>query len=210
VPKHPAASAHGASAAVTVASGSFEAGDGHHVAESRRCRLRRVRRLRVDRGITAQVSRVSHKPTGGGKIAHGFRLLVRMSVIVLAGAAGIALVSALAAPAASHANRLTVRTGPGLKIKLTRAGREVDYLRRGRHTIMIRDTSRSHNVALTKWDRYPRGSRRVLSSLAFVGTKAVTATLTPGLWTVSCLHHSSPSPYAGDVDDGMVDSFQVE
>ena len=138
-------------------------------------------------------------------------MIGRLSLSVIAGVAAVALTSALAAPAASDASRLSVRTGPDLKIKLTRSGREVDYLRRGRHTITIRDTSRSHNVALTSWDRYVRrGPRKVLTSPAFVGTKTVTVTLTPGLWTVSCLRHSSPSPYGSTVDEGMVDPFRVE
>jgi hypothetical protein len=138
-------------------------------------------------------------------------MLFRLSVIGLAGAVGIALVSALAAPAASDANRLTIRTGPGLEIKLTRAGREVDYLRPGRHAITIRDTSRSHNVALTSWDRHVRrGPRKVLTSFAFVGAKTVTVMLRSGLYTVSCLRHSSPCPFSTCVDRGMVDSFRVE
>jgi hypothetical protein len=131
--------------------------------------------------------------------------------------AAIALTSAFAAPAASEANRLFVRTGPGLKIELrNRAGREVDYLRRGKHTIAIRDTSRSHNVVLTRWNpipgdwRWRRGPQRVVTSFAFVGTKTVTVTLTPGRYTVSCLRHSSGSPFAGSEKPGMSDPFLVE
>ena len=141
----------------------------------------------------------------------------RLSLIVIAGVAAIALTSAFAAPAARDANRLTVRTGPGLKIKLTRAGREVDYLRPGTHAITIRDTSRSHNVALTRLTGFKRGGGghdrdppKVLTSFAFVGTKTVTVMLQPGLHTVSCLRHSSAGPFSNCVDRGMVEPFRVE
>jgi hypothetical protein len=138
-------------------------------------------------------------------------MIGRLSLIVVAGVAAVALASALAAPAASDAKRLTVKTEPGHKIKLRRAGREVDYLRRGRHTITIRDTSRSHNVALTSWDRYLNpGSRKALTSFAFVGTKTVTVMLRPGRYSVSCLRHSYPCPFSTCIDRGMVDPFLVE
>jgi hypothetical protein len=143
-------------------------------------------------------------------------MIGRPLLTAIAGVAAIALTSALGAPAASDANRLTVRTGPGKTIKLTRAGREVDYLQRGKHAITIRDTSRSHNVALTRLKAYPsvpgrnRYPPKVLTSYAFVGTKTVTVTLTPGLWTVSCLRHSHPGPHYHSPDEGMTDHFRVE
>jgi hypothetical protein len=52
----------------------------------------------------------------------------RLSLVAIAGAAAVALTSALAAPAASDANRLVIRTGPGFKMKLMRAGTEVDFV----------------------------------------------------------------------------------
>jgi hypothetical protein len=143
-------------------------------------------------------------------------MIGRLLLIALAGVAGTALTAALAAPAASDAKRLTVRTGPGKTIKLTRAGSEVDYLRPGRHAITIRDTSRSHNVALTRLKATPsvpgrnRYPPKVLTSFAFVGTKTVPVALTPGLWTVSCLRHSRPGSAYHEPDQGMTDPFRVE
>jgi hypothetical protein len=137
----------------------------------------------------------------------------RLLLIAIVGVAAIALTSALAAPAASDASRLAVRTGPGPKIKLTRAGREVDYLRPGRHAITIRDTSRSHNVVLTRWDPAyggVRASRNVLTSFAFVGTKTVSVMLRPGRYSFSCRRHSSRESCYDCIDEGMVDLIRVE
>jgi hypothetical protein len=135
----------------------------------------------------------------------------RLLLIAIAGVTATALTSVLGATAVNDAKRLVVRTGPGHEIKLTRGGTEVDYVRRGSRTITIRDTSRSHNVVLTSWDRYVRrGPQRVLTGFAFVGTKTVTVKLAPGLYTVSCQRHSSPCPFSSCVDRGMVDSFRVE
>jgi hypothetical protein len=140
-------------------------------------------------------------------------MAARLSLIASVGVAVIALTSAFAAPAASDAKRLTVRTGPDLTIRLTRAGREVDYLLRGRYTITIRDTSRSHNVALSRIlgpaQHGLRRSAQVLTSFAFVGTKTVTVRLRQGRYTVSCLRHSRPSRHAASPDEGMTDSFLV-
>ena len=141
-----------------------------------------------------------------------FNMVGRLSLIAMAGAAAIALTSALAAPAASDANRLTVRTGPDLKIELTRGGKEVDYLRRGRHTITIRDTSRAHNVMFFRCAYLQTGvppwapcrvdtSGSTLTTFAFVGTKTVSVRVRPGRYTLMCSRHGSR---------GMHDPFLVE
>ena len=141
-------------------------------------------------------------------------MIGRLLLIAIVGVAAIALVSALAAPAASDASRLSVRTGPDLKIKLTRSGREVDYLRRGRHTITIRDTSRSHNVALTRMEPWGGGTKavvqKVLTSFAFVGTKTVTVTLRARRYTVSCQRHNQGNLVDPTGCSGMCDPFLVE
>jgi plastocyanin len=125
----------------------------------------------------------------------------RLLLIAIVGVAAIALTSALAAPAASDARGLVIRTGPGFKMKLTRAGREVDYVRAGKQKITIHDTSRSHSVQLLLHGRrYPDTT---LSSLRFVGTKTVTVTFGAAgtRYNIVCRRHG---------DKGMHDSFITE
>jgi hypothetical protein len=114
----------------------------------------------------------------------------RLSVIAIAGAAAIGLTFVVAAPASTDATRLVGRTGPGFTITLKRAGKDVEWLRRGTYTITIRDTSRSHEFALYRLTNPPnRKAWRVLTSFAFVGTKTVTITLRPGTHTYMCRRH---------------------
>jgi hypothetical protein len=129
-------------------------------------------------------------------------MIWRLPLIAIAGAVAIALTSALAAPAVSDAKGLVIRTGPGFKMKLMRAGREVDYVGAGKHKITIRDTSRSHSVQLFEHpaQRFPGTT---LSSLRFVGTKTVTVTLGPAgtRYSIVCRRHGPK---------GMHDIFIVE
>jgi plastocyanin len=125
----------------------------------------------------------------------------RLSVIAIAGAAAVGLTFAVAAPASTDATRLVGRTGPGFTITLKRAGKDVEWLRRGTYTIKIRDTSRSHEFVLFRWRNPPeRRPWKILTSFAFVGTKTVTITLRPGTYTYTCGRHAA---------QGMHESFVV-
>lgn len=127
-------------------------------------------------------------------------MIARLSLIAIGGTAAIALVTALTAPAASNANRFSISTAPGFKITLMKAGKEVDYVRRGTYAITVRDTKRVHNVAI--WPARVGARPKILTSFAFVGTKTVTVTLRPGRYTVACQRHYMPQ--------GMLDAFIVE
>jgi hypothetical protein len=137
-------------------------------------------------------------------------MIGRLSVITATGAAGIALVSAMAAPASSDATRLVGTTGPGFTITLKKGGKDVDYLKRGRYAITVRDRSSKHGFRLTSRRQVPGGWTVGLdiriTSLRFVGRKTVTVALKPGLHDYSCPAHA----YGYVSLSGMSHSFRVE
>jgi plastocyanin len=103
-----------------------------------------------------------------------------------AAAVALALVTAgWSSGTAGTALRGTV--GPGFTIKLTKAGRSVRTLRAGTYRLTVADRSAQHNFVLEK----ERGAERVVTSIAFVGTKTITVRLTKGAWKVYCEPHAA-------------------
>jgi hypothetical protein len=103
----------------------------------------------------------------------------------------VALVLALALPATAFAvlsaTRLAGTTGPGFTITLKKAGQRVKTLTPGKYTITVSDKSRMHDFVLTG----PGISRKVITGLAFTGTRTVTVTLRRGRYEYYCTPHRS-------------------
>jgi hypothetical protein len=112
-------------------------------------------------------------------------MIGRLSLIVIAGTAAIALVSAMAAPASSDAMRLLGTTGPGRTITLKKDGKELLYLKQGRYAITVRDRSPKHGFRLTS----NFGLNIRVTSVRFVGRKTVTVTLKPSVYYYWCPAH---------------------
>jgi hypothetical protein len=85
------------------------------------------------------------------------------------------------------ATRLTGTTGPGLTIILKKAGVKVKTLRPGSYTITVSDKSTQHDFVLTG----PGIRRKVITGLAFRGTRTATVTLKRGIYTYYCTPHRS-------------------
>jgi plastocyanin len=102
---------------------------------------------------------------------------------------GVAAAAALAATtptSAAPAQAITGTVGPGFTIALTRAGHRVTKLKA--HTpyrFVIRDRATIHDFHL----RGP-GIDRVLTSVAFEGTKGYTLTLKKGTYRFFCDPHA--------------------
>jgi Copper binding proteins, plastocyanin/azurin family len=100
--------------------------------------------------------------------------------------AGLVAILAFAASsgAMGGATRLTGTTGPGFTITLKKAGVKVKMLKAGSYTITVNDKSKAHDFRL----RGP-GLNKLITGLAFKGTKTVTVTLKKGIYTYLCDPH---------------------
>jgi plastocyanin len=78
---------------------------------------------------------------------------------------------------------LVATVGPGFTIRLTRNGRRVSRLRRGRYRIVVRDRSASHNFHLVG-----RGVNK-RTTVGFRGTRTWTVTLRRGRYRFVCDPH---------------------
>jgi plastocyanin len=112
-------------------------------------------------------------------------MIRRLALVASAGAAAVALVWGLSAPAAAT-KTLSGTVGPGETITLKFNGRTVRTLRRGTYRITVRDRSAgSHNFVLTG----PGVANRQITGLAFAGTRTVTVRLRRGTYTFYCRPH---------------------
>jgi plastocyanin len=108
-----------------------------------------------------------------------------MTRLTLALAAASALALPAAVPAAPEATPLKGTVGPGFTITLkTAAGRNVTTLAPGSYRIRVADRSDIHDFHL----RGP-GMNRIITGVAFRGTKTVTVRLRPGRYTYVCDPH---------------------
>ncbi len=83
------------------------------------------------------------------------------------------------------ATKVTGTTGPGLTITLKKAGKKVTSLKPGRYTLTVSDKSANHNFVLTG----PGVRNKVITGLAYMGTKTVNVTLKRGTYTYYCTPH---------------------
>lgn len=99
-----------------------------------------------------------------------------------------ALALPLSAPAGTNApaTKLAGVTADPMKITLTKAGKKVTSLKKGRYTITVTDKSRNHDY----WITGPGLKPKMLTGLAFVGKKTVTVTFArTGRFEFYCLPH---------------------
>jgi len=116
----------------------------------------------------------------------------RISLLI----AGLVATLALASPSAGMSpTKLVGTTGPGFTITLKKAGVKVKTLKAGKYTITVNDKSKAHDFRL----KGP-GLNKLITGLAFKGTKTVTVTLKTGRYTYLCDPH---------VSLGMKGSFRV-
>jgi hypothetical protein len=105
----------------------------------------------------------------------------------------LAVVMALLVPPTAFAllsaatNPLSGRTGPGLSITVTKAGKKVTRLRPGRYTITVSDRSAAHDFFLTG----PGIRNRRITGLGFTGRRSATVTLRRGRYEYYCQPHRS-------------------
>jgi len=119
--------------------------------------------------------------------------MFRLTALLAVAATALALVASIGAAPAAPA-KLMGTVGPGATISLKKGSSRVTTLKRGRYTFVIRDRSGEHNFHL----RGPSG--KMLTSIAWTGTKTVTVNLKPGRYTYVCDPHS----------DEMIGSFRVK
>jgi plastocyanin len=114
-------------------------------------------------------------------------MIRRLAVIASTGAAAVALVWALAAPAAAT-KQLSGSVGPGQTITLKFKGKAAKTLARGTYRITVRDRSAGfHNFVLTG----PGIRNKVVTGLDYAGTRSVTVQLRRGTYTFYCTPHRS-------------------
>jgi plastocyanin len=105
------------------------------------------------------------------------------------GLAAATLALLVSAPAQAAPPKLVGTVGPGFTIALTKAGKKVTKLKAGKYTFVISDKAAIHDFVLEqttggKWEKQ-------LTSVPFVGKKAVTVTLKRGKWKYYCSPHES-------------------
>jgi plastocyanin len=109
----------------------------------------------------------------------------RIWLTLVALAAAVALVIPTTGSTASELTTLTGTVGPGFTITLKKNGVRVRTVKAGRYTIRVTDRSNIHDFKL-------RGStNKVITGVAFKGTKTVTVTLRRGTVTYFCSPHAS-------------------
>jgi plastocyanin len=111
----------------------------------------------------------------------------RACVVLALAALGVASGAAAARQAAPPT--LTGVVGPGYKISLSTNGRPVTSLKAGSYAFVVSDRAKVHDFVLEK----KKGGtfEKELTGVAFVGSKAVQITLTPGKWEFYCRPHES-------------------
>ena len=113
---------------------------------------------------------------------------MKRTLISIAAVAALAL--PLSAPAGTNApaTKLAGTTADPMTITLKKAGKRVTQLRRGRYAITVSDRSRNHDF----WISGPGLRPKLITSLAFVGRKTVTVSLSrAGRYEFYCRPHRS-------------------
>ena len=115
----------------------------------------------------------------------------RTLTLASAGAAAIVLALSLSGIAGGGTKVSVLRgtVGPGFTINLTKNGRKVTRLAPGMYRIVVSDRSPIHNFKLEK--SHGGGFGRVVTTIGFQGTRALTVRLTRGSWEYYCQAHES-------------------
>lgn len=102
----------------------------------------------------------------------------------------VVIVGLLAVPTAfatSSATKLTGTTGPSFTITVKKAGKKVTKVAAGKFTLTVSDKSSQHDFVLNG----PGIKNKMITGLAFKGTKTVTVTLKRGRYEYYCTPHRS-------------------
>jgi hypothetical protein len=118
--------------------------------------------------------------------------MIRISIVVSALVAAVALVVSVPVGAAPKVVKRTV--GPGFNMSLTQGGRDITTLRRGVYRFDVTDKSELHAFHLVG-----PGVDKTITGVAFQGKKSATVMLRRGTYRYVCDAHG---PY-------MVGSFIV-
>lgn len=117
------------------------------------------------------------------------RLTIRMryrAALTLAALLTALTVAPAGGAATVDGHRLLGTVGPGFTITLTNAaGRRLVRVRAGSYVLIVRDRSRIHDFHLTG-----PGLDRVVTGVAFRGTKTLRVTLKPGRYRYLCDPHA--------------------
>jgi plastocyanin len=114
---------------------------------------------------------------------------IALSAVIASAVAALLLASASAATPVLHGE-----VGPGFKIEVEKAGKDVRRLKAGKYTIKVEDKASIHNFHLIG----PGVNKK--TAVAFVGKRTWTVTLKPGKYTYQCDPHAA---------SGMKGSFRV-
>jgi plastocyanin len=88
--------------------------------------------------------------------------------------------------AQAAATKLTGTVGPGFTITLTMNGKRVKTLKPGAYSLTVHDKASIHDFHI-----FGPGVSKVVTSVAFVGTKTVKITLKKGKYTYQCDPHAA-------------------
>lgn len=91
----------------------------------------------------------------------------------------------LSAPAGTTATKLTGTTGPGFTITVKKAGKKVTSLKAGSYTFTVADKSTAHDF----WIVGPGIKAKMITGLAFTGTRSATVSLKKGRYEYYCKPH---------------------
>jgi plastocyanin len=112
--------------------------------------------------------------------------MTRTPLVLVLGLAGASLAAAGPAGARPAATALTGSVGPGFTIKLVKGGAKVASIKPGSYRLTVTDKASTHDFHL-----FGPGLNKVITSVAFKGTKTVTITLRSGTYTYQCDPHAA-------------------
>ena len=113
-------------------------------------------------------------------------LRAQLAFAAVAALIAVVAVPALAAPSRAVKERLTGTVGPSFTITLKYEGEKVKKLDPGKYVLTVNDKASIHDFHLMG-----PGVNKVVTTVAFTGTKTVTVTLKKGKYTYQCDPHST-------------------
>jgi plastocyanin len=108
--------------------------------------------------------------------------MFRMTLFALAAAAAAV---AMVASASAKSTGLTAEVGPGFKIEVEKAGKDLKTIKAGTYRIKVEDKASSHNFHLMG----PGLNRK--TGVSFKGETTWTIKLKPGRYTYQCDPHAA-------------------
>jgi plastocyanin len=112
---------------------------------------------------------------------------MKRSLLTIAGVLALLVPPTAFAVLSATTNPLGARTGPGMSITVTKAGKKVTSLRPGRYRITVSDRSSQHDFFLNG----PGIRNRRVTGLGFTGRRSITVALRRGRYEYYCQPHRS-------------------